>query len=363
VMPRAVRTGSLRITVVSAVAPAGATPAQRRAVGIGEVTGIGGLSPVAAPVRQRFQAPCGSARVDTGSAQIALRVSGSATAFATGTPLRAVSCGHGVRLAAGTQTLAVAPGAFAVDTLRLSAPAPMPAAPPSSPGRVLRSGVTGEGSVTGAHVAVTAPAWLVLGQGYDRGWRASCDGHSLGAPTPIDGYANGWPVAAGCRDVSFTFAPNRLAEIGYLISAVAGLVCLLLVLMLLAGRRVTRPAAVRSAWAAPAARRWAWGHSAAAAVPAAVAFGFVFGYGPGLIALPVIAAVLRWGVGARALTLAAGALLGVVVPVVYVVAPGPQSGGNHFGYAMSHLAAHYVGVAALGLLMVAVWRALSGVRR
>jgi hypothetical protein len=68
--------------------------------------------------------------------------------------------------------------------------------------------------------------------------------------------------------------------------------------------------------------------------------------------------VLWRGIGARALTLGATALLGVVVPVLYVVHTGPRSGGNHFGYAMAHLGAHYVGVTALGLLAGALWRSL-----
>ena len=80
-------------------------------------------------------------------------------------------------------------------------------------------------------VAVRGPAWLVLGEGYDRGWSATCNGRSLGAPTPIDGYANGWRDGPGCTAVAFTFVPQRLATIGYIISGVAGLACLLLLLV------------------------------------------------------------------------------------------------------------------------------------
>ena len=50
------------------------------------------------------------------------------------------------------------------------------------------------------------------------------------------------------------------------------------------------------------------------------------------------------------------ALLGIVVPVLYLVDPGNEQGGNHFGYAVGHLGAHYVAVVALGLLMLALWR-------
>jgi hypothetical protein len=78
--------------------------------------------------------------------------------------------------------------------------------------------------------------------------------------------------------------------------------------------------------------------------------------------VPVVAIVLWRGVGARAATVTAAALLGIVVPVLYVVHPGDERGGNHFGYAMAHLGAHYVAVAALGLLMLALWRSLQSQR-
>ena len=54
-----------------------------------------------------------------------------------------------------------------------------------------------------------------------RGWRARCDGRSLGRPVPIQGFANGWPVDRGCRRASFAFAPNRALLAGDAISLVA----------------------------------------------------------------------------------------------------------------------------------------------
>jgi arabinofuranan 3-O-arabinosyltransferase len=82
----------------------------------------------------------------------------------------------------------------------------------------------------------------------------------------------------------------------------------------------------------------------------------VFGVIPGVLSAPAIAFILWRGIGARALTLAATGLLAVVVPIVYLAHTGSQSGGNHFGYAMAHLGAHYIGVAALGMLTLALWR-------
>ena len=75
------------------------------------------------------------------------------------------------------------------------------------------------------------PSWLVLGESYDRGWQATCNGRSLGAPVPINGYANGWRIGRGCESVTFSFGPQKLADIAYIVSAVAGLACLVLLLI------------------------------------------------------------------------------------------------------------------------------------
>jgi hypothetical protein len=298
----------------------------------------------------------------TGAGSLALRASGSQTAFEHGDPLRATSCGAPATVPSGTHVLIVSPGPLAVDQLELASPAPRPPAVSAAvSGRVLAPGTTGRGSYDHVRVAVRAPSWLVLGEGYDRGWRAWCDGRSLGAPVPIDGYANGWPVGPGCRQVHFAFAPNRLAEIGYIVSGVAGLLCLVVLAVAAWRRRRSTTAHAAGALAIPSGEPvapWPLGRSALAAVPSAALFGFVFGLTAGFVSLPVIAVCLWRGVGARRLTLAAGALLGIVVPVLYLVHPGDERGGNHFAYAMVHIAAHWVGVAALGLLTGALWRSL-----
>jgi hypothetical protein len=87
-------------------------------------------------------------------------------------------------------------------------------------------------------------------------------------------------------------------------------------------------------------------------------FGFIFGLTAGAASLVVIALILWRGIGAGALTLAAGALLGIVVPLLYLVQPGDERGGVHGSYAVQHIDAHWVGVAALGLLTAALWRAV-----
>jgi hypothetical protein len=359
-LPRLVSARSFRLEILRAAAPAGASPADRRAVGIAELAGAAGLPPVTAPSVAAFAAGCGSVTITVGGRLIRLAVGGSRAAFEDGTPLLARSCGAAVPLSAGLQLLTVAPGPFAVDNLALSSPAPEPLATVAGGGTVVSPGTAGHGSYDNVRVDVSGPSWLVLGDSYDRGWRAWCNGRSLGSPVPIDGYANGWPVGAGCRDVRFSFKPNKLAAVGYLVSAIGALVCVILVAApWWRRRRKPAPPRIEEAEIEPTSiTRLAPLRAIVVAVALGIPFGFVFGIEAGIVSVPVIAVCLALGVGARALTLTAGALLGIVVPILYLANPGDERGGNHFSYSVMHMAAHWVGVAALGLLIGALWRSL-----
>ena len=365
-LPREVRAARFRIDVLRAAAPAGATAVDRRAVGIGEISGAGARVP-----RSRAAAlntPCGTVSFTVGGAIVPMRVSGSMAAFDQGTPLRATACGRPVTLSSGTQLLVVSPGPFAVDYLRLSSPAARPPLVTGSSGHVVAAGTAGRGSYEHVRVSLSRPSWLVLGEGYNRGWQAFCDGRSLGTPTPVDGYANGWRVAPGCKQVRFSFAPNRVAKLAYLVSGIAGLLCLLALIGSRQWRAESRRTAARDERephvfpARPAGAPWPVGAALAAAVAAGLVFGFVFGIAVGVASIPVTAFVLWRGVGARRLTMAAAVLLGVLVPLAYVLHPGSSAGGNHFGYAHDHLVAHYLAVAAIGLLIGALWRTLAASR-
>jgi len=374
-LPRRVTAHAFRIEILGAAAPIGASAAQRRAVGIAEIQGIPSLGRVRETRSGRaFRAPCGSVALRVGRRMPAMRVAGTRTAFENGAPLRASGCGSPIGLSAGAHQLTVAPGPFALDALALSSAASAPASAAPSGGAVLASGTAERGSYDHVRVTVSHPAWLVLGEGYNRGWQAWCDGRSLGTPVPIDGYANGWPVRPGCRSVHLAFGPNHLALIGYVASGIAVLGCLVALLAVWWRRRrvpggpvPAPPAAVLPAPAAgpKSADRQRIGRSLSPrglliAVGAAIAFGFVFGVVAGLVALAAILVVLWRGIGAATLAVAAGLLLGAVVPVLYLIEPGDQHAGNHYGYASQHLNAHWVGVAAVGLLMGALWRTLRG---
>lgn len=70
----------------------------------------------------------------------------------------------------------------------------------------------------------TVPFWLVLGQSLSEGWSATVrGGPSLGSPTLIDGFANGWlidPAVTGSAfTVDITWAPQKFVWAGLAVSA------------------------------------------------------------------------------------------------------------------------------------------------
>jgi uncharacterized membrane protein len=72
--------------------------------------------------------------------------------------------------------------------------------------------------------------------------------------------------------------------------------------------------------------------------------------------------VLRSGVGARPLALAGGALLAIVVPVLYLVHPADAERANNVAFPVERIAAHWVAVAGLIVLLAALLRTLTGAR-
>ena len=67
--------------------------------------------------------------------------------------------------------------------MSLRSPAPPRWRPPRPSHRsVIDSGDQGNGSYTGVRVRVTQPSWLVLGESYNPGWHATCDGRRSGPP-------------------------------------------------------------------------------------------------------------------------------------------------------------------------------------
>jgi hypothetical protein len=362
-LPRAVSATAFRVTIVASTVVPGTNARQRRvqAVGIGAVT-VPGLAPPAIPATGRLHDACGSVAISVGGVRVPLVVEGTVPQLDSGRPLPARGCG-GVGMGAGVQHVTSLPGTFSVDLLRLASAAPSPVAPPpSSGGRVLDPGRIGNSSVDGVRLALTAPSWLVLGESYDAGWQATCNGRSLGAPRVLDGYANGWLAPAGCTRVAFTFGPQSGVDKSYVVSAVA---CALILLLLGAGafRRPALPAPLPAPGPAPHAaasseRGAQRSLPAAAAVGLAIAIplGYLFAIRAGAALFVLVTLVLWRGLATRTLVLAAAALLGLAVPVAYAIAQPHNQGGYGFGYATQTIGAHWLGVAAVVLLALVLWR-------
>jgi arabinofuranan 3-O-arabinosyltransferase len=361
-LPRPVRARAFRLEVLGADFAPGLPAARRRvrAVGIAEVEGVRGLTPVRSPARD-LATRCGAVTARVDRAVYPLRVTATRRSFETGQPLRARGCRTAPALPAGRHRLVSVPGPFAIHALRLSSPAPDPALEVGGGGRVLDPGTPGRGRHDDVRLRVDGPSWLVLGQGYNRGWRAWCGERALGPPVPVDVYANGWRVGSDCRNARFEFAPNKIALAGFAVSLLAGLACLGLVL---APRRArVAVATVRAdVPGGGASDRWPLSRALVAALAAGAVLAFVFGLPAGAMAVPLVALVLRAGVGAVPLTLTGGLLLAVVVPVLYLAHPADPDRANNVAYAAERMAAHWVTVAALVLLGAALLRSLGGLR-
>lgn len=80
----------------------------------------------------------------------------------------------------------------------------------------------------------TEPFWLILGQSYSEGWSASVDGVGLGAPTLVDGFANGWQIEPTERGstviVDLEWRPQRKVDLALALSGIGIVVCLILAL-------------------------------------------------------------------------------------------------------------------------------------
>ena len=162
-----------------------------------------------------------------GPSEIAALVAGQAVTVGTcdGTPVDLAAGSHVIASAAGLST------GIDVDRVVLSqGQAPPAVAPPAV--TVRRDAFTRTAQVA----ACPNGCWLILGEGYNHGWSATADGHSLGAPRQIAGGFNGWwlPPSTTPVDVTMTWKPQTALNLALGLSALAIVGCLLLVWL---GRR------------------------------------------------------------------------------------------------------------------------------
>jgi hypothetical protein len=364
-LPRAARSRRFRLTVLDS--RLARRPGERRratrAVGIASLE-VPGLRPVEVPRAGPVRAACGSLEARVGSELVRLRPRGTIADLDAGRPLRARACDGRARLAAGIRYVRSLPGTFSTDLLRLRSPAPVPLPPPVGGGEVVDPGRVGNSSVSDVRVELDGPSWLILGQSFSKGWEATCDGRSLGEPQPMNGYANGWPAPADCSRVSFDFKPQRTALAAYVVS---GVVAVLLVVLLLASgvlRRRRDPEATYAPDPLPPERTrpMSLPRAAAIALAATIPLSLVFALRTSVLIFPGLTLILWQGVGSRLITAAAALLLLFAVPAAYLISSPEDSGGFNFEYSIEIINAHWVGVAALILLMVACGRTLASAR-
>jgi arabinofuranan 3-O-arabinosyltransferase len=370
-LARPVRARDLRITVLASRSATVADAARGlAAVAVSEVH-LRGARPPRPPRSGGFATRCGEVVLHVRGRAATARVTGTIADLDAGRPLRLAGCGPRARLplpAGATQLVASAASGVRPDHLELTAAAPAPLASPVAPGGIASAGVSGNSGRGHVQLNLDRPAWLVLGESYSDGWRAWCRGRSggergLGVPVPIDGYANGWRVDPDCREARFAFTPQRAANVGYIVSAVA---CLGMLALLVRPRRRRRRAGVAAAGptdcapvagaarlpavtrAAPAdpVRRVRWPVAALVAVLVAGFGSFLFGPRAGIAFGLGTGALLLVGLTVRRLIAVAGLAL-AAVPVLYVASPAPRPNGLAFTYATHYIAAHWVAVAAV----------------
>lgn len=218
------------------------------------------------PPPASIPAPCRSDLLRVDGRPVPLRISGSSADALAGRALSVQPCGAdagGITLGPGTHTVVAALGhgsGIDLDQLVLDsaagggpqagdqpgALAPSAPAPPAPAVTVLAQGPTV------AHLRVrgigAAPFWLVLGQSFDTGWHATVDGGpSLGRPTLVDGFADGWlvtPAVAGGHGtitVTLRFTPQTAVDAALVVSLAVGGLCLGLALWPFLRRRRRLP--------------------------------------------------------------------------------------------------------------------------
>ncbi len=204
------------------------------------------------PLPETFDSGCRSDLLTVDGEPLPVQVTGPTADLLAGGPLPLRVCGDApVALGAGEHEIDAVDGqdtGLDLDRLVLRS-APGGAASEADAGTITQEATAGQerGSQPAvevvsddhdrAHVEVTGatpgePFWLVLGQSHNVGWTATADGESLGEPELVDGFANGWLVTPTSEsfDVDLRFAPQRRVDLAIVVSAIAALVCLVLLI-------------------------------------------------------------------------------------------------------------------------------------
>ena len=195
---------------------------------------------------------------------------------------------------------------------------------------------------------VDGPYYLVIGQAYDKRWRASLDGRPLGPPVLVDGYSVGWLVdEPGAHRLTVSYGPQRALDAGMAATAVT-----LLVAAALAVAGTLRLASQVKARAPNRRSR-----DAATVVPVLVLA--VVGLGGGLISAGVAALIMivlrPWRRPDMAGLLAVvGAVLVAATPIAFIVGNGGRFGSIGYELVTDNPWPHLLAGAGMALVLLGV---------
>ena len=196
-----------------------------------------GASPEVVPIR-RLTAECSTDFVSIDGTPVALSFDIATVDALAGNPIDATACGvqgGTVSLDVGTHDVVSVAGSrtgFDVDRVVLTSGVD-PGAGAVSPVPVIEPEVVDASSRHRTLIVPPCPdgCWVIHGEGFNDAWTASADGVDLGEPTLVDGNANGWWLAPTTADsrIEIDWPVQRRLDIAFLLSAIAALICLVLV--------------------------------------------------------------------------------------------------------------------------------------
>ena len=184
------------------------------------------------PRSRRITAECRSDLIELDGRPLDISFTATTDSLLAGQPVAAVPCDPIDRLDVGRHELIATGSAttgLQVDQVQLTEGGPDAESELVTPVEVTESR---HGRVVEVPPCPTG-CWLVVGEGYNSGWTASTDDGSLGAPTLVDGNANGWYLEASSTPTTVTVSwpVQRHLNIAFALSGLGVLLALGLVVV------------------------------------------------------------------------------------------------------------------------------------
>ncbi len=186
-----------------------------------------GLQPV-----ETITAECRSDLIELDGRPLAISFTATTDSLLAGQPVAAIPCDPIDRLDVGEHELIATGSAttgLQVDQVRMTEGGP------DSPSELVTPVEVTESRRERVVVVPPCPTgcWLVVGEGYNTAWTASTDDGSLGAPTLVDGNANGWYLEPSSTPTTVTvsWTAQRPLNVAFVLSGLAVLLAIALVIV------------------------------------------------------------------------------------------------------------------------------------